>query len=211
MTSQPSAGDIAAVYRRLAVTDPDILSIHISSGLSGTLNAARAAAALVPEANVTLVDTKTLSTPAGWQVVAAARAARAGWPIEQILALLGRIRAATEANYTLRDLKYLIHGGRISHMKGLIASLLNIKPVIGVEKERGTYVQLGMARSFKGAVKELVAQMERQHAPGSALRTQVVHADPQRAPCCAMRWIGALTVPGCLWGPFLVLGTPGPR
>lgn len=65
-------------------------------------------------------------------------------------------------------------------MKGLLASLLNIKPIIGVEKERGTYVQRGQARSFKGAVEGLVALMGRQYAPGSALRVQVMHSnDPE--------------------------------
>jgi DegV family protein with EDD domain len=50
ITSQPSAGDFAELYRELAKTDPEILSIHISSGLSGTINAAQAGAAMVPEA-----------------------------------------------------------------------------------------------------------------------------------------------------------------
>jgi len=65
VTSQPSAGEFALVYRELAKTDPDILSIHISSGLSGTVNAAQAGAEMVPEARVTVVDTKTLSSPVG--------------------------------------------------------------------------------------------------------------------------------------------------
>jgi DegV family protein with EDD domain len=176
ITSQPSAGEFAETYRRLAATDPVILSIHITSGLSGTYNAALAGAQLVPEANITHVDTKTLSAAAGWQVEAAARAARAGWPIEQVLALMERIGAASESMYTLNELKYLIHGGRISHMKGLIASVLNLKPLIGVEKVNGTYVQLGQVRTFKRAVKELVNLMAEQHAPGSALRVQVLHS-----------------------------------
>jgi DegV family protein with EDD domain len=175
-TSQPSAGDFAEVYRRLAATDPDILSIHMSSGLSGTFNAAQAGADLVPEANVTLVDTKTLSAAAGWQVQAAARAIKAGWTLEQILDLLERIGAATHSAYTLKELKYLIHGGRISHMKGLIASVLNLKPLIGVETINGTYVQLGQARSFKGAVNGLVDRMAEQYAPGSSLRVQVLYS-----------------------------------
>ena len=175
-TSQPSAGDFAEIYRRLAVTDPDILSIHMTSGLSGTFNAAQAGAGLAPEANVTLVDTKTLSAAAGWQVEAAARALKAGWSKEQSLALMERIGAASESRYTLKELKYLIHGGRISHMKGLIASVLNIKPLIGVEKVNGTYVQLGQARTFRRAVQGLVDLMAKQHAPGSALRVQVLHA-----------------------------------
>ena len=177
ITSQPSAGDFAELYRRLAATDPDILSIHMTSGLSGTFNTAQAGAKLVPQANVTHVDTKTLSAAAGWQVEAAARALKAGWPQERILALLERIGAASDSLYTLNELKYLIHGGRISHMKGLIASLLNIKPLIGVEKVNGTYVQLGQARTFKRAVKGLVDLMARQHAPGSALRVQVLYSD----------------------------------
>jgi DegV family protein with EDD domain len=176
LTSQPSAGSFAEVYRRLAAIDPDILSIHISSGLSGTVNAARVGASQVPEANVTIVDTKTLSVTAGWQVEAAWRGAQAGWSKERILALLAHIRDASETLYTLSELKYLIHGGRISHMKGLIASVLNIKPLIGVEKARGTYLQRGQARAFKGAVKGMVDLMARQHAPGKALRAQVVHA-----------------------------------
>ncbi len=173
-TSQPSAGDFAEVYRRLAATDPDILSIHMSSGLSGTLNSALAGAKMVPEANVTHVDTKTLSAGSGWQVEAAARALKKGWPLDKILDLVARISHATESVYTLEELKYLIHGGRISHMKGLIASILNIKPVIGVEKVKGTYVQMGQARAFKGAIDKIVALMTKQHAEGSALRVQVL-------------------------------------
>ena len=175
ITSQPSAGDFAETYRRLAATDPDILSIHMSSGLSGTLNSALAGAELVPEANVTHIDTKTLSVASGWQVLAAARAVKAGWPKEKILALIKRISDASDSLYTLKELKYLIHGGRISHMKGLIASLLNIKPIIGVEKVKGTYTQRGQVRTFQQALKGLVDLIARQYEPGSELRVQVMH------------------------------------
>jgi DegV family protein with EDD domain len=175
-TSQPPAGAFAETYRRLAATDADILSIHMTSGLSGTFSAAQAGAELVPEANVTFIDTKTLSAAAGWQVEAAARAVKAGWPMPEVLSLLERIGAASDSAYTLEELKYLIAGGRISHMKGLIASVLNLKPMIGVEKVNGTYVQLGQVRSFKGAIRGLVDGIADQHAPGSALRVQVLYS-----------------------------------
>ena len=175
-TSQPAVGNLAELYRRLAATDPQILSIHMSSGLSGTYNAALAAADLVPEAQVTHVDTKTLSAAAGWQVEAAALALHAGWTLDKVLALVARIKAASNSIFTLDELKYLIHGGRISHMKGLIASMLNLKPLIGVEKEDGTYEQRGQVRTFKRAVRGLVDLIAKQHAPGSALRVQVRHA-----------------------------------
>ena len=175
-TSQPSAGEFADTYRKLLEIDQDILSIHISSGLSGTYNAALAAAQMLPEANITVIDTKTLSAAAGWQVEAAARAVNEGASLDRVKELLHRISAASDSIYTLNELKYLIHGGRVSHMKGLIASVLNIKPQIGVEKVGGTYVQLGQSRTFKRAVEGLVNIIKEKHPPGSELRVQVLHS-----------------------------------
>ncbi|MDD5370475.1 MAG: DegV family protein [Anaerolineaceae bacterium] len=176
-TSQPSAGDFADIYRRLAKTDPEILSIHISSGLSGTIQSARAGATMVPEAQVTFWDSKTLSCPLGWQVWAAACAVKAGWTKEKILALLGRISAATEGIFTIATIRYLVHGGRISHIKGLMASLLNIKPIIGVEKKGGTYVQLGQDITMKRAISRLADQVTRWYPAGTAMRFQVLHGN----------------------------------
>ncbi len=176
-TSLPSPGEFVALYRELAQRDPEILSVHISSGLSGTYQTAVEAARMVPEARITVVDTLTLSGAEGWQVEAAARAARAGWPVDRILALLQQVREATETIFTLPELKYLIHGGRISHLKGLLASLLNLKPIIGVSRGDGKYYQRGQARSFNGALAKLVSVVAEDHAPGTALRVQVMHAN----------------------------------
>lgn len=200
ITSQPSAGDFAALYRRLAATDPDILSIHMSSGLSGTVNAARVGAEMTPEARVTVVDTKTLCAALGWQVAAAARALAAGWPLDKILALIDRLGAATDSLYTLDDLKYLIHGGRISHMTGLIASFLKLRPLIGVEKAGGTYVQLGVARTLDQALQGLLHLMTKRHAPGSALRVQVLHANNPAAADALRRLVDHVF--NCTWMPL---------
>lgn len=208
VTSQPSAGEFAELYRKLAASDPEILSIHISSGLSGTFNSALAGAELVPEARVTHVDTKTLSAVAGWHVEAAARAIKAGWALDRILALLQKIGAACESIYTLDELKYLIHGGRISHMKGIIASLINIKPLIGVEKENGTYAQLGQVRTFKGAMNGLIEQIKKKYPLGSPLRVQVLHSNNTEAAEFLREQIDQLF--DCSWLPIgpmsLVLG-----
>lgn len=176
-TSQPSAGDFADLYRRLAQTDPEILSIHISSGLSGTLNSAHAGALMVPEAHVTFFDSMTLSAPLGWHVQAAARAVRAGWSLDRILPMLESIRAQTEGMFTLSTLKYLIHGGRISHMKGLLASLLNIKPVIGVEKEHGTYATYGQEVTLKRAIGKMVDVVAGIYSQAGHLRVQLLHGN----------------------------------
>jgi len=175
-TSLPPTGDFAEVYKKLGKDGEEVLSIHISSGLSGTFNSAVAGGELVPEVNVTHFDAKTLSAAVGWMVEAASRAIKAGWPMEKIIEMLARIREGSESIYTLKELKYLINGGRISHMKGLIASLLNIKPIIGVEKKGGTYVQMGQERTFNRALDGLVKQMKKLHPEGSRLRVQVLHA-----------------------------------
>lgn len=95
----------------------------------------------------------------------------------QILELLAKVRAATDTIYTLPDLKYLIHGGRISHIKGLLASVLNIKPIIGVSKEDGKYYQRGQARTFPKAMAKLVDVVAEQHGAGTPLRMQIMHTN----------------------------------
>ena len=176
-TSQPSPADFADLYREVAKSDPEILSIHISSGLSGTINAARVGAGMVPEAKVTFVDTKTLSAAEGWQVEAAARAILQDWPLDRILATLKKINDASDTIFTLTTLRYLIHGGRISHIRGLIGQLLDVKPAIGVDKTDGKYAQRGTARTLSKAIKMLPDLIARQHAPGTPLRGQIVHGD----------------------------------
>jgi DegV family protein with EDD domain len=175
-TSQPSPGDFAELYRSLAKKDPDILSIHISSGLSGTVNAARIGANAVSEANVEIYDTKTLSGALGWHVEVAAKAVRAGLDKSRILSLLRQVTEATETFFTLSTLKYLIHGGRISHLKGLLASVLNIKPIIHVEKVNGTYAARGQARTINRAIDEMADILESAHSPGTAMRLQIYHS-----------------------------------
>jgi DegV family protein with EDD domain len=174
-TSQPSAGDFAELYRTLAKKDPEILSIHVSSGLSGTVDSARMAASMVPEAKVTVWDTMTLSTPQGWQVEAAGRLLNAGWSLDEVFKKLKVIGQESEGIYTLDTLRYLIHGGRISHLKGLVASVLQLRPVIAVDKTTGKYFTHGQERTMKRAVKKIADVVAAKYKEGSALRVQLLH------------------------------------
>jgi DegV family protein with EDD domain len=176
-TSQPSVEVFARLYRKLAERDPEILSIHISSGLSGTINTARAAAESVPEAHVTIVDSLTLSVPFGWQVEAAAKALKAGWSREKIVAMVERLRTETRVVFTLATMKYLIHGGRISHLKGLLASMLNIKPIIAVETVHGTYAEMGKEMTLKRAIQKIVDLLETWYPASTKLRVQLLHGN----------------------------------
>jgi DegV family protein with EDD domain len=163
---------------------------------------------MVPEANVTIVDTKTLSAGSGWQVMAAAKAVAAGWTKDQIVPMLQKIAESSRTVYTLQELKYLINGGRISHMKGLLASILNIKPLIGVDKEKGNYVQVGQSRSFKSALHGLVDIVKKSVKPNEKLVAQIVHAANMEGAESLMEQVDAIFKP--IWYPIgqlsLVLG-----
>jgi DegV family protein with EDD domain len=110
-------------------------------------------------------------------VEAAIRAVKAKWPKEKILELLDDVRKKSEVIFTLPDLTYLIHGGRISHLKGLLASLLGIKPLIGVNKDDGKYYDRGKSRTFKRAVQAIPTYIANKFGEGAFLRLQIGHAD----------------------------------
>jgi DegV family protein with EDD domain len=148
-TSLPSEGVFASIYNKLAETSKQILSLHISSGLSGTFNSAQNGGNLIKTAEVTTVDTKSLSGGERFQVLAAAWAAKAGWNLQNILDRLSKIQASTEVIYTLETLEYLARGGRIGRVQALAGSLLKLKPVIRVDRNDGKYSTVGKNRTIQ--------------------------------------------------------------
>lgn len=146
-TSLPSEGIFNTIFSKLAETSKEILTIHISSGLSGTFMAARNGGERIKDAVVTAVDSMTLSGGERFQVLAAAWAAKAGWSIKSILERLNKIRENTEVIYTLETLDYLARGGRIGRVEALAGSLLKIKPVIRVDRKDGKYSTVGKNRT----------------------------------------------------------------
>jgi DegV family protein with EDD domain len=147
-TAQPSGGIFAELYRKVAKLEKEVFSIHISSGLSGTINAARDGGEQAkPEANVSHWDTLTLSGGERFQVLAAAFANKAGWALDAIQERLTKIREKTEVIYTLDTLEYLARGGRIGRVKAMAGALLNLKPVIRVDTD-GKYSTVSTGRTL---------------------------------------------------------------
>lgn len=173
-TATPTPGNFAQVYRDIAKEDPDILSIHISSGLSSTIESAKSGGAHVPEANITYIDTKALSVTFGWQVEMAAKAIEKGASIEKIKEILQNVAENSNVMFTLKELKYLVHGGRISHLKGLLASMLRIKPVITVTKDDGVYETVAQTRTLNKALNLIVDKLVEKYG-NQPLRIQMVH------------------------------------
>ena len=155
-TAQPSSGMFEQIYNQLAETSKNILSIHISSGLSGTINAAHVGAEQAKGgAEISFWDTLTLSGGERFQVLAAALADKAGWTMEKIQERMTEIRANTEVIYTLETLEYLARGGRIGRVQALMGSLLKLKPVINVSHVDGKYSTVTKARTMPGALEAL--------------------------------------------------------
>jgi DegV family protein with EDD domain len=148
-TALPSSGVFEEIYRGLASASRQILSIHLSSGLSGTVHSARLGGQQVREAEVTAVDAMTLSGGERFQVLAAAWAARAGWNLKSILERLQKIQENTEVIYTLETLDYLARGGRIGRVQALMGSLLKIKPIIRVDHSDGRYSTVAKGRTIR--------------------------------------------------------------
>jgi len=151
-TAQPSSGMFADLYHKLAETSKNIISVHISSGLSGTFNSARLGAEQVKSAAVNVFDTMTLSGGERFQVLAAAMAAKAGWEIEAIKERLSAIREHTEVIYTLETLEYLARGGRIGRVQALMGAALKIKPIIRVDRTDGKYSTVSKSRTIPQAL-----------------------------------------------------------
>jgi DegV family protein with EDD domain len=163
-TAQPSSGLFTQLYERLLAIDSHVLSIHISSGLSGTVNsAANGKEKLSSPENVTVWDTLTLSGGERFQVMAAALATRAGWAWKTIQKRLEEIRESTEVVYTLDTLEYLARGGRIGRVQALAGALLHIKPIIRVEHKDGKYSTVTQTRTIPKALSAITDHLQKMY------------------------------------------------
>jgi DegV family protein with EDD domain len=153
-TSQPSVGDFVTAYEKHP--HEDILSIHLSSGLSGASSSAMHAARIIAEDRVTVIDSRTVGPALGWMVEIAARGAKMGWPRQRILDAIQKIKENTLTMVSFNDVKYLRASGRVSHVQGIIASILKIKPIIGMNYEDGKYSSLGQEMTSSRAIGKMV-------------------------------------------------------
>lgn len=148
-TSQPPVGVFAEVFEDLSAEDVQIISIHMSHALSGTVEAARQGATLA-KADVTVVDSSFTDQAMKFQVVEAAKMAKAGANLEEILEKLEEVKAKTELYIGVSTLENLVKGGRIGRVTGLISSLLNIRVVMQMTNHTLTPIVKGRgAKTFK--------------------------------------------------------------
>lgn len=130
-TSLPSPGEVVQFYRQIAQKGDTILSLHLSSKLSGTYNTIRAAAdELKNEFRIHVFDSSAGSAAVGFMCREARLMERAGYPLQDILGRMERIRNNLVVIFTLDNLEFAKLSGRINALQNALASLLNVKPVI---------------------------------------------------------------------------------
>jgi DegV family protein with EDD domain len=175
-TSQPSIGRFEEVYRGLIGDEVEIISIHISSKLSGTFNAASLAAANLPGSRIHLVDTLTASMAEGVFVLTAARLAAEGKSASEILAALEALRPRVFVMFMLDSMTHVQRGGRIGRAQSMIGSLLNIKPLLVIED--GVVTPRQRARTTAKALQEM-ATAAKERAP--LVEVHVMHGNAPEA------------------------------
>lgn len=177
-TASPGPGDYFEAYQELADEGHDeIVSIHMTSKASGAYQAAVVAQSMMqeqrPEVKIEVIDTRNVSLCQGWMVIEAARAALAGLHLDRIVERVRAMIPITRMIQTADTLKYLYMGGRIGRAKHLVGTLLNVKPLIGMED--GEIVPLGVARSRSGAYQAMAEKVAEAVGKGKA-RVAYVHA-----------------------------------
>jgi DegV family protein with EDD domain len=138
-TSQPSTGDFLKIYQRLGKKFDGIISLHISGGISGTVNTATAAAKMLPDLDITVIDSGLTSVGLYMLVDAAARAAAAGLDKEKVLGITHYVLDNIRLLYIPATLEYLKRGGRIGGATALLGNLLQIRPILYFNPEHDSY------------------------------------------------------------------------
>ncbi|WP_314364820.1 DegV family protein [uncultured Streptococcus sp.] len=159
-TSQPPVGVFADVFDRLAEDGAQIISIHMSHALSGTVEAARQGATLA-NADVTVVDSSFTDQAMKFQVTEAAKLAKEGVSLEEILTKIEEVKEKTELYIGLSTLENLVKGGRIGRVSGLISSLLNIRVIMQMKNHQLEPIVKGRgAKTFKKWLDDLTASLQ---------------------------------------------------
>ncbi len=163
-TSQPSAGDFMELYKSLTADGSQVISIHLSSKLSGTVASAHAAREMLPGASIHVVDSMFISAAESTMAIEAARMAAAGRDAPTILARLNDLIAGFRLYFAVDTLEYLQKGGRIGRAAALLGTALQMKPLLALEdgiveaKERIRTKSKAVARMRELAAQEIAGR-----------------------------------------------------
>ncbi|MGH3135980.1 MAG: DegV family protein [Gaiellaceae bacterium] len=182
-TAQPTPQDFVDAYEELASYER-IYSLHVSSKVSGTFQSAELAAQEIGGDRIRVVDSLTASLAIAMLSHAIQRRLARGTTDEEIEALVARFHEDAEVLFTVETLEYLQRGGRIGRAAAIAGSLLNVRPILGVDD--GVVVAVSRVRGRQKALAEFERRFVEATTDGPGLRVAIAHAD-------AAEWVGTLS------------------
>jgi uncharacterized protein len=179
-TSQPSGAAFQRAYSLLSGHCGSIIAIHVSSRLSGTFEGSRREAARLAGKKIDVIDSRNLSGSLGLIVLRAAQAAERGLSHEEVVAEVEASIAKAKIFVSVRTLKYMVRGGRVSPLKGLIARALNLKPIVSLDAD-GASRLFGQAFSVRANERKILDMVRAMREEGPLRAYAVVHGSAPAA------------------------------
>lgn len=174
-TSQATPGAFKEIYKDLLSHGYDIFSIHISSKLSGTIDSAQQAKAMLEVDNIEIFDSENAGMALGFQVLAVARAAANGASINDCIKIAEKARANTGVLFAVNTLEFLHRGGRIGGGQAFLGTMLNLKPILEVRD--GKIEAAGKVRTMNKAVEKVIEIAKSKVGDQLPIRIAIQHAN----------------------------------
>jgi DegV family protein with EDD domain len=174
-TSQPAIGMFVELFEKLATEYDAIISIHLSSGISGTYQGAISAGEMVDNIEVFTFDSEISAMPQGFYVLEAAKLAQEGIEPEKIIDRLSEMKQSMRAYFMVDDLTNLQRGGRLSTAQAIVGSLLQVKPLLHFENKK--IVPFEKIRTRKKALKRIFELFSVDAKEGVPILASVIHAN----------------------------------
>jgi DegV family protein with EDD domain len=182
-TSQPPIGQFVQLFERLSKDYDAVISIHLSSGISGTFAGAVAASTMVENITVYPFNSEISCMPQGLYAIEAAKMALNGEDADKIMSRLEELKKTARAYFMADDLSHLQRGGRLSSAQAIIGSLLQVKPVLHFKDK--VIVPFEKIRTRKKAMKRIVDLLGEDAASGESYQAAVIHANREEE---ALEW-----------------------
>jgi len=176
-TSQPSPRDFYNIYQKLGEENKTIISIHLSSKLSGTYQSAEIAKSNLPNLDIHVIDSKVGSMVLGMIVIEAARACKEGKNLEQVLGLINNLIDNIKVYFLLDTLEYLEKGGRIGKASAFLGNLLSVKPILSLKD--GEIIPVEKVRGKSKAFKKMIELMKKDIPSGGPIKISIINANAE--------------------------------
>ncbi|MBD8071389.1 DegV family protein [Bacillus sp. PS06] len=174
-TSQPPVGKFVELFEQLAKDYDAIISIHLSSGISGTYQGAVTAGSMVEDVQVFAFDSEISTMIQGFYALEAAEMAKQEISAQEIMERLNKIKETSRAYFMVDDLTNLQRGGRLSGAQAFVGSLLQVKPILHFVDKK--IVPFEKIRTRKKAVKRLFELFDEDASKGQPMKASIIHAN----------------------------------